>query len=507
MKSVVALAVILGAVALQAQPADHVQILSVSAVRHWVTTDSVRIAVEVSGDFEFRSDRLHSPERIYFDIKNSHADFDSHSFFSTEVKSPLVRKIRVAEPSHNVTRVVLDVAGSVDITSTRLKNPSRLMIELRPQGKPSVPTIPTDSAPSASAPAPVPAQPSPAPSTPLTAAARKFVPPDSKKPVTRSTSLPYLAPPPAPQVAAVRPASNPLHTEVPRPDPPPPPKMDVIPVPKPDPSAPTAVSEAPGVGLASADAKPAHRTAVGSASLTRALGLKLNRVVIDPGHGGHDQGTAGPHGLLEKELVLDVSLRLGKLIEQEMGAEVLFTRADDTFVPLERRTQFANEKRADLFISVHANSSSYPNISGVETYILNFTDSRSALDVAMRENASSQKPISDLRNIIEDISAHDKAQESREFASKIQASLHGFESHSFPGELNRGVKQAPFVVLIGTTMPAILTEIGFVTNPKEEALLKKPEYRQKLAESIFHGVLKYNESLSHLPIAQTPTNN
>jgi N-acetylmuramoyl-L-alanine amidase len=187
-----------------------------------------------------------------------------------------------------------------------------------------------------------------------------------------------------------------------------------------------------------------------------------------------------------------------------LGAEVIYTRTDDSFVALERRPQLANEKKADLFLSIHANSSPYPSVSGVETYVLNFTDSRSALDVAMRENASSQKSMSELHDIIQKITAHDKAQESKEFASKIQASLYAFSARSFPGEYDRGVKQAPFVVLIGTTMPAVLTEIGFVTNAKEEALLKRSDYRQKLADAIFHGVAKYAETLSHFDTDQPP---
>ena len=187
--------------------------------------------------------------------------------------------------------------------------------------------------------------------------------------------------------------------------------------------------------------------------------------------------------------------------------QVLYTRSDDSFVPLERRSEFANENKGDLFLSVHANSSSYPSISGVETYVLNFTDSRSALDVAMRENATSQKSMSELHDIIQSISAHDKAQESKELGGRIQAALYAFSARNFPGEYNRGVKQAPFVVLIGATMPAILTEIGFVTSTKEEGLLEKPEYRQKLAEAIFNGVSKYADSLSHFQVAHGPSGN
>jgi N-acetylmuramoyl-L-alanine amidase len=249
-------------------------------------------------------------------------------------------------------------------------------------------------------------------------------------------------------------------------------------------------------------AKAARHTSAGGSSLTRALGLKLNRIVLDAGHGGHDQGTQGPKGLLEKELVLDVTLRLGKLIEQGMGAEVIYTRADDTFVPLEGRTAIANEKKADLFLSIHANSSPYAKITGVETFYLNFTDSKEALDVAARENASSQKSIFELQDLIHKITLHEKLDESREFASRMQSALFAFSTRQFPGQKNRGIKKAPFVVLIGAQMPSILAEIGFVSNPREEQLLKTPNYRQKLAESLYKGVSRYAESLSHFQLAQ-----
>ena len=234
----------------------------------------------------------------------------------------------------------------------------------------------------------------------------------------------------------------------------------------------------------------------------RALGLKIQRVVIDPGHGGHDQGTQGPHGLLEKDLVLDVSQRLGKLIEDRMGAEVIYTRTDDTFIPLEGRTALANEKKADLFLSIHANSSPVPRITGVETYYLSLTDSKEAKDLAARENDSSQLSVFELRDLIQQITLNDKVEESKEFASRIQSALFAFSARNFPSERNRGVKKAPFVVLIGAQMPSVLAEIGFVSNGREEALLKKPDYRQKLAEALYRGVSRYAESLSHFQVAQ-----
>ena len=240
----------------------------------------------------------------------------------------------------------------------------------------------------------------------------------------------------------------------------------------------------------------------GSGSLTRALGLKIRRVVLDPGHGGHDDGTSGPNGLLEKDLVLDVALRLGKLIESRMGSEVLYTRSDDTFIPLERRTAIANEQKADLFLSIHANSSPYPRIGGVESYYLNFTNAKDALAVASRENASSDKSVFELRDLIQKITLQDKAEESKQFAASVQAALFPFAAHYDPGIKNRGVKKAPFVVLIGASMPSVLAEIGFLSNVREESLLKKPEHRQKLAEALYRGVFRYAQSLSHFEVAQ-----
>jgi N-acetylmuramoyl-L-alanine amidase len=251
-------------------------------------------------------------------------------------------------------------------------------------------------------------------------------------------------------------------------------------------------------------AKGARHTSSGANSLIRALGLKINRVVIDPGHGGHDQGTEGPKGLLEKDLVLDVALRVGKLVQDRMGAEVIYTRSDDTFVPLEGRTALANEKKADLFLSIHANSSPITRISGVETYYLNINGSRDAMDVAARENGPSQSSIFELQDIIKKIALHDKSEESHEFAKRVEASLYGFSLKNFPGTKDRGVKTAPFIVLIGANMPSVLAEIGFVSNSREEALLKKPDYRQKLAEALYKGMEKYTESLSHFQVAGKP---
>jgi N-acetylmuramoyl-L-alanine amidase len=245
-------------------------------------------------------------------------------------------------------------------------------------------------------------------------------------------------------------------------------------------------------------AKP---TAHGDRSLIRALGLKIGKIVIDPGHGGHDTGTIGPNGLEEKDLVLEVGRRLGKMLETRLGAEVVYTRKDDTFIPLETRTAIANQERADLFISIHANSSQDPAARGVETYYLNFTSSPEALEVAARENAVSEKSIYELRDLVKKIALKEKIEESREFAGDVQQSLHSGLAAKSPAIRDRGVKKAPFIVLIGANMPSILAEISFVSNPTDEHRLETAEYRQRIADSLYRGVANYVSGLSGVKVA------
>ena len=275
-------------------------------------------------------------------------------------------------------------------------------------------------------------------------------------------------------------------------------------------TAPTAVAVAPrskdtkksakGATTSASAAHEAAPTSSGDRSLTRALGLKIGRIVVDAGHGGHDTGTIGPDGLMEKDLVLDVALRLGRLLETRLGADVIYTRDDDTFIPLETRTAIANEHQADLFVSVHANSSSDPSARGVETYYLNFTSNPEALDVAARENAVSEKSIFELQDLVK-ITLKDKIDESRELATDVQQSLYaGLAPHQSTLR-DRGVKKAPFVVLIGANMPSILAEISFVSNPTDEAKLQTPEYREKIAESLYKGIAKYAGGLSGVKVA------
>lgn len=491
----------------------------VSAVRHWSLRDVTRVAVEVSGPFQFRTERLHNPDRVYYDILRSHVHIDSRPFYVETVNDDLLQRIRVAQTSPDTTRVVLDLAGNVNATASTLGSPDRLIIELRmsPGNTLRTETPPVDfsnraitpSGLSASPPSqvskPLPAPPADASIRTVTPSGATASPADAS---TRATVPPAGTIPPAVSKPIAAPFSAPAKLEVPpRIDAAPPefkpPVLSTAPVPKlADP--PASAVPAPAPAKPEEIAMAAKPTSDGATSLVRALGLKLNRVVIDPGHGGHDEGTAGAKGLLEKDLVLDIALRVGKLVQDRMGAEVIYTRSDDTFVPLERRTALANEKKADLFLSIHANSSPVRAISGVETYYLNINGSKDAMDVAARENGATQSSIFDLQDIVKKIALHDKSEESHEFAKRIQASLYAFSLKDFPGTRDRGVKTAPFVVLIGANMPSVLAEIGFISNSKEEALLKRSDYREKLAEALYKGMEKYAESLSHFHTAELP---
>jgi N-acetylmuramoyl-L-alanine amidase len=417
--------------------------LEVTAVRFWTLPEATRIAIETNGEFRFRSDKLENPDRIFFDLLGAKPRMGVKGIHVTPVGDKLLKRIRVAETQPGMTRIVLDLETAVDYVSSQLSNPDRLVIELRAVGSHPISTS------------------RPAPEIPKAPEAA---------PTPQPTTISVLE---KPTVAEVKvPATYPIPPE---------------PAPLPKPVTPPALA--------------AKRNSSGDRTLIRALGLKIGRVVIDPGHGGHDQGSTGPGGLLEKDLVLDVAQKLGKLIEDRLGSEVIYTRDDDTFIPLESRTELANEKKADLFLSIHANSSPYPNVSGIETYYLNFASTRDAMDIASRENAGSQKAVHDLGDIIETITRHDKAEESKDFAGKMQTALYSVAVRSNPSARNRGVKKAPFVVLIGATMPSILVEIGFISNSREESLLKRSDHRQKLAEALYKGVARYAETLSHFQVA------
>jgi N-acetylmuramoyl-L-alanine amidase len=226
------------------------------------------------------------------------------------------------------------------------------------------------------------------------------------------------------------------------------------------------------------------------------------RIVLDAGHGGWDLGTVGRQGLLEKDLVLDVTQRLGRLLQARLGSEVMFTRSGDTYLPLDQRADFANQTQADLFVSIHANYSSSAASRGVETYYTNLFSAPGAREVEKHDDGTFAKltPVS--------LSAgglHEKIEESRRLAASVQRSLYATLAASSPDIRNRGIKDSAFAVLTGTTMPAILTEISFVSSPEDERNLQSATYRQQIAEALYKGIARYQETAPRSKVAQLQT--
>src|SRR5207248_8541949 len=217
------------------------------------------------------------------------------------------------------------------------------------------------------------------------------------------------------------------------------------------------------------------------------------RVVLDPGHGGWDLGTVGRKGLLEKDLVLDIVQRLGRLIESKLGGQVIYTRRDDSYLPLEKRAEIANVARADLFLSVHANYSDLATARGVETYYTNTYSS-------IRARTDGDDPqLQQVEWTGVDIRA--KVTDSRRFAADVQQSLYGGLAERNPDLRNRGVKKAEYVVLTGTQMPAVLAEVSFVSSPADEDNLQNADYRQGIAEALYRGIAKYRDETKHTKLA------
>jgi N-acetylmuramoyl-L-alanine amidase len=521
----------------------------VTAIRHWSNPDYTRVAIDLESEVKFGSQRISHPDRIFFDLRDTKlaSTLVGKTF---EVDDGFLKKIRVAQFQPGRTRVVLEVDDLSTYEAFLLPNPYRLIVDIHGKNDKIAHAKLTKEEAAALADVEVPPQ----------AEAKAHVPQpvvkaDMKalagKPVTKKEEIhdqKVAAKDEAPDTDSTKGSVNSGETAKTTN---PPVKKVIVEADDDDDteSATTAKNEAPtphsssktkrktnkadnaaddespaetamndvsptprAKGKSSSrlnankkdsdlDIRVAKPTARGDRSLIRALGLKIGKIVIDPGHGGHDTGTIGPNGLEEKDLVLEVGRRLGKLLETRLGAEVVYTRKNDTFIPLETRTAIANQQRADLFISIHANSSRDSAARGVETYYLNFTSSPDALEVAARENAVSEKSIYELQDLVKKIALKEKIEESREFAADVQSSLHSGLAAKNPGIRNRGVKKAPFIVLIGANMPSILAEISFVSNPGDEHRLETNEYRQRIAESLYRGIAKYVDGLSGVKMA------
>jgi len=460
------------------ESAKSVVVPRVQRIKTSAAPDSTEVTIELEDSVQYVSGRISNPDRIYFDLHAARLS-PSVARGNVRVSGNLLSKIRVAQNQAGVVRVVLDVNGVQDYAASLLKKPTRLVIELYSTGHVTKPEAVETAKATGNA-----------KSNPKESAGDPALVVHTAKTEPGEDGARSIAP--------VKPAATTDVTEVLSTPP-------LSPTPKPEPSNGKLTRTKSGKSSTKPDlvqpTSAPQPTRDGNSTLTRTLGLKIGRIVIDPGHGGHDTGTIGPTGLMEKDLCLDVALRLGKIIQQKLpGADIIFTRSDDTFIPLEERTHIANESKADLFISIHANSSPDHGARGVETYYLNLKGSPEAMEVAARENAVSQEGIHDLEDLVKQIARTEKIDESKELAEDVQDSLAKRMQKTAKPVRNRGVRKAPFVVLIGADMPSILTEISFLSNPSDEQLLKKPENRQRVAEGLYQGVAAYLQSLNSMAV-------
>ena len=373
----------------------------ITGIWHLSSPDSSTVIIDMQGEVQYEAHRLGSPERIYFDLHDT--TLAPGMFGKTiEIGDTRLARVRIAQPSKGVSRVVLETTGDSDFSVSMQSNPYRLVVVIRKTAKSE-----------------------------------------------------HVAGLPSPEL-----------------------KPEVAPVPA---------------------APPPAATQRNADRQVRAQ-LPKFRLVLDAGHGGWDLGTVGRKGLMEKDLVLDIVRRLGTLVQKRLSAEVIYTRQDDNYLPLEKRTEIANLAQADLFVSVHANYSQDSSARGSETYYTNtYSSVRARTADAGAENAAAENV--NWTNV--DI--REKVQKSRRFAVAVQQSLYRTLATQIPDIRNRGVKEAAYVVLTGTSMPAILAEVSFVSSPADEARLQSTSYRQKIAEGLFKGIAQYAGTLHRVNVASAAT--
>jgi N-acetylmuramoyl-L-alanine amidase len=402
-----------------------------------VLPDGIRLTVDLDAEVTYHQEEIENPRRLFFDLKGVKAAASLQDV-SLKFDDDVVKEVRLGRHPQNTTRLVVDLDGVSSYTVYPLYGPYRLVIDFRRAVA----------------------------SNPSTG--------------TKAVAPPIVVPPPAMSTASL-----PVIPQVKQTDPRPSP----LPEPQLLPSVPAGPKSLP----------PAEPTANsnGKFSLSRQLGLSVSRVVIDAGHGGHDPGAHG-NGITEAELTLDVALRVQTLLQKQPGIEVVMTRDTDVFIPLTERTAIANREGADLFLSIHANASRNIQARGIETYFLNFATNPEAEAVAARENAASGQAMHSLPDIVRAIALNNKANESRDLAETVQRSMARKLAAKNKTLKDLGVKQAPFVVLIGAVMPSVLAEISFVTNKQDGTLLKTQAYRQQIAQALFEAIINYQQGLKRI---------
>jgi N-acetylmuramoyl-L-alanine amidase len=417
--------------------------VGVHGIRHFTGKEYTRIVIDTDKEVQYSQERLTGPDRIYFDLKKSRLVEDLKAG-TYPIKDDFLKQIRIAQFSPDVVRVVLDFESISQFRAFSLHNPDRLVVDIlgiapKTPAKTAKRQDPKSSAQSPGSPAG--AETSSRPEKPPSKSAERRSPGDGSSETSEAEDIP----PPLP------------------------------PDPTPD----------------------------GRYPLARQLGLTAKRVVIDPGHGGHDPGTQSRTGIKEKDLVLDISRRVAKLLKADGEYEVIMTRNNDTFIPLEERTAIANSRSADLFVSIHANGYPKRSVRGIETFYLNLATTPEAEETAARENAVSTGRIAELQGLLHQIMNNSKIAESSDFAHQVQNSMvrHVLGAKN-KSSRNRGVKTGPFYVLLGANMPSILVEVSYLSNSEDAKLLSSTQYRQKLALSIADGIQRYTGSLKK--VAELP---
>jgi N-acetylmuramoyl-L-alanine amidase len=423
-------------VAQASRPAIPTKIATIREIRRSVLPGTVRITIELDGEVTFHDEHITDPERVFVDLSNARAApalVDRTLRFDSD--DDVVRQVRIGRHPDHITRVVLDAGGVSSYSVYPLYSPFRLVIDCVRF------------------------------SAAKTLATRKLAPDWAR-------TIPSMRPRATATIAAALASADPPALKAAEP-------------------VPTAMTTAPATPIT-----PPARNATGGFSIARQLGLGVSRIVIDPGHGGHDPGAKGKN-VIEAELVLDVALRLEKLLTKA-GIDVILTRRTDDFIPLQERPAIANRENADLFLSIHANASPSATARGIETYFLNFANNPNAAQVAARENAASALSMGTLPDVVKAIALNNKVDESRDFAAHVQHAMVERLRTNNKTLKDLGVKQAPFIVLIGATMPSVLAEISFVTNTQEARLLKGNVYRQRIAEALFNAIKRYQTSLKNV---------
>lgn len=401
-------------------------------VKYWSSNDYTRVVIKASGPVTYRETLL---EKQGKHPRRLYIDFQN-SYIEPRYRAPvpiedgLLKQIRTAQNTPETVRVVLDIESISNYKIFSLPDPFRVVIDVRGEGK-------------------------------------------------KAVDLSKISPQPPAQVSSN--STTPLPEKQPAPEP------DLIVLDDQKKTAVNGAQEEPTGDLS----KDMHAMEL---SLAQQLGLGIRKIVVDPGHGGKDPG-ASAFGLKEKDIVLQIGKKLAPILAEETGAEVILTRDTDVFIPLEERTAIANTQAADLFISLHINAHPSPKVHGLETYYLNLSTNAEAMRVAAFENATSTHQMSDLQDILSDIMKNSKINESSRLAGFVHNSLcNGIKEVQETKFKNLGVKQAPFYVLIGAQMPAILIEIAFITNPEDSKHLANEQFLDTIVEDIAEGVQHYIHS-------------